>query len=260
MAQTEQKKSYHVTKDFKGLNTKANRTAIDQNEFSWLENVMPVGYGNLRIIPNYTPTKATASASVTSGKTYVVVSGGATTLAQWQAFFSALTTIPSNGDVIVATATGSIVGGATVGLFAILASVNEYVASGDIGNTSYLFFFQTDGSCEALNLTNNTLSTVAAAATFSGSGVQIAQWKNERILIIDPVKGYFNWNGTNLVSMGSVNGITITNGGTSYSGTLTVTISAPNQTGGVQATAKATASSGVITNITVTEAGSADLS
>ena len=256
MAQTEQKKSYHVTKDFKGLNTKANRTAIDQNEFSWLENVMPVGYGNLRIIPNYTPTKATASASVTSGKTYVVVSGGATTLAQWQAFFSALTAIPSNGDVIVATATGSIVGGATVGLFATLASVNEYVASGDIGNTSYLFFFQTNGSCEALNLTNNTLSTVAAAATFSGSGIQIAQWKNERILIIDPVKGYFNWNGTNLVSMGSVNGITITNGGTSYSGTLTVTISAPNQTGGVQATAKATASSGVITNITVTEAGS----
>jgi len=256
MAQTEQKKSYHVTKDFRGINTKANRTAIDQNEFAWLENAMPVGYGNLRIIPNYTTTKAAASASVTSGKVYIVAALGSSTLAQWQAYFSALTVIPAVGDVITATATGSIAGGGTVSLFAILASTNEYMASGDIGNTSYIFFFQTDGSCQALNLTNSTLSSVAAASTFSAAGVQIAQWKNERILIIDPVKGYFNWNGTNLVSMGSVNGITITNGGSSYSGTLTVTISAPNQTGGVQATASATQTGGVITSITITEAGS----
>ena len=46
MAAVEQKKSYHVTKDFKGLNTKANRTAIQENEFAWIENVMPIGYSN----------------------------------------------------------------------------------------------------------------------------------------------------------------------------------------------------------------------
>ena len=36
------------TKDFAGVNTQAQRTAIDEKEFSWLENVMPVGYANLR--------------------------------------------------------------------------------------------------------------------------------------------------------------------------------------------------------------------
>ena len=196
MAQTEQRKSYHVTKDFRGMNTKANRTAIDQNEFSYLENVMPIGYGNLRVVPTY-------------------------------------------GSVL-----------ATVG------SVPEYVQSGNIGNTNYLFVFQTDGRCQAMNLATNALTTVAAAGTFSAAGCQVAQWKNERILITDPTNGYYDWDGTNLVKMGSVNGVTISSGGTSFSGTLTVTIGAPNQTGGVQATATATQTGGVITSITITEAGS----
>ena len=39
MAAAEQKKSYKVVKEFKGVNTKANRTAIDENEFSWLSVV-----------------------------------------------------------------------------------------------------------------------------------------------------------------------------------------------------------------------------
>ena len=51
MAAAEQKKSYAVIKAFKGLNTKANRTAIDETEFSWIENAMPIGSGNIKIIP-----------------------------------------------------------------------------------------------------------------------------------------------------------------------------------------------------------------
>ena len=51
MAAAEQKKSYQVIKAFKGLNTKANRTAIGEDEFSWLENAQPVGNSNLRVIP-----------------------------------------------------------------------------------------------------------------------------------------------------------------------------------------------------------------
>lgn len=38
-------------KDFKGVNTQANRTAIEENQFAWLENVMPIGYANLRVLP-----------------------------------------------------------------------------------------------------------------------------------------------------------------------------------------------------------------
>jgi len=51
MAAAEQKKSYQVIKAFKGLNTKANRTAINEDEFSWLENAQPVGNSNLRVTP-----------------------------------------------------------------------------------------------------------------------------------------------------------------------------------------------------------------
>lgn len=255
MAQTEQRKSYHVTKDFKGLNTKANRTAIDQNEFAWLENAMPIGFGNLRIVPTYFPAVATAGTAVTSGKTYRVAALGSS-LAQWQALFNTLTAIPAVGDIIVATATGTLAGGGTVALFAITASVPEYSAPINIAGVNFLLIFQTNGSCEALNLSTNVLTTVGAAGTFDNAGNKVAQWKNERALIITPSKGYFNWDGTNLVKIGSVATITITAGGSGYTPPVTVTIGAPNETGGVQATATATESSGVVNSITITEAGS----
>jgi len=255
---TEQRKSYHVTKDFKGINTKANRTSIDSDEFAWLENAMPIGFGNLKIVPNYYPAVGTAGTSVTSGKTYRVAALGST-LGQWQAFFSALTAIPAVGDLIVATATGTLAGGGTVSLFAITASVPEYTAPVNIGGVNFLLIFQTDGSCEALNLSTNVLTTVGAAGTFDNSGNKVAQWKNERALIITPSKGYFNWNGTppnQLVKIGGVSSITITAGGSGYTSPVTVTIGAPVQPGGVQATATATQSGGVVNTITITEPGS----
>ena len=49
MAAAEQKKSYAIIKAFKGLNTKANRTAIEKEEFSWLENAQPVGLSLIHI-------------------------------------------------------------------------------------------------------------------------------------------------------------------------------------------------------------------
>ena len=64
MAAAEQKKSYAVIKNFKGLNTKANRTAIDKEEFSWIENAMPIGYGNIKIVKAQT-TLANLSANST---------------------------------------------------------------------------------------------------------------------------------------------------------------------------------------------------
>ena len=50
MAAAEQKKSYKVIKEFKGVNTKANRTSIDETEFAWIENAQPIGFGNIKII------------------------------------------------------------------------------------------------------------------------------------------------------------------------------------------------------------------
>ena len=67
MAAAEQKKSYAVIKQFKGLNTKANRTAIDEDEFSWIENAMPVGFGNIKIVSSQTAVTDSGNTAVTFG-------------------------------------------------------------------------------------------------------------------------------------------------------------------------------------------------
>lgn len=145
MATQEQKKDYKVAKDFDGINTKANRTSIKETEFSWLENAMPIGHGNLRIV-------------------------------------AAPTTI------------GSVTFGSTV----------AYAMYANIGANNYYLAFQADGRCEAINVATNAKTTVASVGTFSASGVQACQWNNTTILIIDPTNGYFQWNGTTLVKVGSL--------------------------------------------------------
>lgn len=38
-------------REFRGMNYTDSRTTIDDNEFEWLENLMPVGKGNLQVVP-----------------------------------------------------------------------------------------------------------------------------------------------------------------------------------------------------------------
>ena len=184
MAAAEQKKSYAIVKQFKGLDTKANRTAIEDTEFSWLENAMPIGYGNLKIIPNYTDLGITFSHTVL------------------------------------------------------------YFFSANIGLVDYLVAFESDGSAEYVRLDTNTKGTIAAAGTFSTDNINVSQWKNEYLLICDPVKGYFTWDGTSVINVGSVGIIGLTNQGSGYTSAPTVQISAPNQANGVQATGVCSISSG----------------
>jgi len=196
MAAVEQKKSYFVSKDFKGVNVKNNRTAIGEGEFAWLENTQPIGYGNIKIV-NSPETVSTVS----------------------------------------------------------FANTVTYMASANINNTEYMFAFQENGSAQYVNIETNTQGNLAAANTFSNSNVQIVQWKNERILIIDPVKGYKTWDGTNLVSIGSIGTVTVNNGGANYVAP-TVTFGTPGQTGGVTATGEVVLVGNTVSQIIVTEAGS----
>ena len=195
MAALEQKKSYFVSKDFKGVNVTNNRTAIGEGEFAWLENTQPIGFGNIKII-----------------------------------------NAPSN------------VAGVT------FANTVSYMASANIQNTEFLFAFQEDGSAQYVNIETDTLGNLAASSTFSNANVSIVQWKNERILIIDPNNGYKTWDGTNLVDIGSVGAVTINDGGTNYTN-VTVSFSAPDQTGGIQATGEAVTLANTIVEILVTEPG-----
>jgi len=203
MAAAEQKKSYQVIKNFRGIDTKANRTAIDENEFSWIENAQPVGFGNIKVIPAQTRV-------YDSGNTAVSLTGTA-----------------------------------------------SYVNSANIGLNDYVVAFETDGSAEYYNIQTKTKGTIASAGTFSNSGITIAQWKNERILILDSNKGLYSWDAVDLIFIGSVGIIALTNQGSGYTSAPLVTITAPNQTNGIQATAQTSLTSGANTvgSIFLTNAG-----
>jgi hypothetical protein len=195
MAALEQKKSYFVAKDFKGINSTNNRTAIGEGEFSWLENTQPIGFGNVRIV-----------------------------------------NAPDTIDTVT------------------FANTVTYMASANIQNTEFLFAFQQDGSAQYVNIENNTQGNLAAANTFSNSNVQIVQWKNERILIIDPTNGYKTWDGTDLVSIGSIGSVTINDPGTGYSN-ANVSISAPDETGGEPAVGEVVLLSNTVAQVILTEPG-----
>ena len=210
MAAAEQKKSYQVVKAFKGLNTKANRTAIDENEFSWIENAQPIGSGNIKIVSNSSLVKDNSNVSVT---------------------FS--------NDVV-------------------------YLTSANLNVTDYIVGFLSDGSAQYFDIINKTKGNVAVAGTFSSNVVtdlhplNASQWYNSEMLILDPDKGYFAWNGNSVITIGSVGEIGITNPGSGYTSAPTVVISGPDQAGGQQANAVATLVTGgnTVASVTLVNGGS----
>jgi hypothetical protein len=202
MAAAEQKKSYAVYKNFKGLNTKANRTAIDEEEFSWIENAMPIGFGNIKIISAPTTVKDSGNAAIVFGNSVTA-----------------------------------------------LESCN-------LGLSDYLLVFEADGRGQYVKIDSGTVGNVGVTGTFSSSNVSVAQWKNEEVFIGDPDKGLFTWDGTNLLAVGGVGQIGLTARGTGYTSAPAVTISAPNQTNGVQATAQATITANSVSSISITNGGS----
>lgn len=139
-----------VFRDFGGLNTQAARQGVEKQQFAWLENVLPIGPGNMRA------------------------------LAQ------------------ISAALASIPGGRVV----------YYHKQYNILGTSYLFAATTDGSAWQVLLSSPyTVTQIAVGGTFSGSATQIAQWKNERILIIDSgANGYQDWDGATLTNLSGTTG------------------------------------------------------
>lgn len=140
-ARYEDRKRDFFSKRFNGVNTQADRTGIGENEFAWLENIMPIGHGNLRVVPHQGDALATLPAS---------------TAAYWK-----YANIAGLDVLIVATAAGG---------------------------------------AYQLNLATQAWTLIAAAATFTGN-VRVAQWENDRVLIIAG-NDYWDWDGTTLTTLG----------------------------------------------------------
>lgn len=203
MAAAEQKKSYQVIKQFRGLNTKANRTAIKEDEFSWIENAQPIGDGNIKIV---------------SAPDHVNVSGN---------------TITFSANLL-------------------------HFASANLDVNDYVLGFLTDGSAEYFDITNNRFAQFAAPGKFSGTGIQTAQYDNDKVFILDRSKGLFLWDGNVTLTVGSVGLVAISNIGSGYTSVPDVRISGPDEVGGEQATATCSigGAGNSITSISLTNAGS----
>ena len=289
MAAAEQKKSYQVVKQFEGVNTKANRTAIKDTEFSWLENAMPIGFANLKVVPTSSslpPTLANNCAvlssvnlglndyilsfgqdgsfdayNVENGFFYNVapantftpsipISAATASQATLGHTLSGYVFLTINGTITGTFSVGQLITGTGVPSGCYITSVIS--GSGGAGSTYLCNLRAGPGFSVGPELmTGNTVPP-------SNASVSVSQWKNQYALIADPKKGYFLWDGTNLTNVGSVGGIGIVNGGNNYTSAPTITISAPNQTGGTQATALCTITNtaGQVSTITVTATGS----
>src|SRR5262249_61595858 len=53
-------------RDFKGMNATDSRTAIDDTEFSWLEGFIPIGKGQVTIVPGPGANLTTVSAGLST--------------------------------------------------------------------------------------------------------------------------------------------------------------------------------------------------
>jgi hypothetical protein len=163
----------HIQK-FGTLNTQITRQAIAENQFSWLENIMPIGDGTLSTVP-----------------------GRSTSIADLGAL----------GETIY------------------------YWYTGQISGINYVVMICNSGSVYAFDTANYLLVKLANNALSSG-GASCVQWKNERLLFIDPVKGYFtvtnssDWTLLDSTKVGTV--IEVYSGRVWIGNKRTVLFSAPN--------------------------------
>jgi hypothetical protein len=246
MAATEQKKSYAVIKNFKGLNTKANRTAIGEDEFAWIENVMPIGHGNLKVIANSSAVKDSGNAAVYFANTVILLTSTNINIADY------ILAAESDGRMEYFNLNTSVKGNVAVaGTFSSSAIStaqykNERVIIGDPDKGLF--------SWDASNLVSIG-SLGSLAITSSGSGYGVVPTVN--ISAPNDANGV---QATAVVTVntgtGSVVDTKITTAGTGYTTPPTLSFAAPATVGGVRATAYAVVSGGAIVQVVITNAGS----
>ena len=126
-----------------------------------------------------------ATANIISGETYTVASfETGTGLAQWQEFFSGLSVVPTNNQVITATATGALRGGSTV-TYRIKSGVTYTISS--LGNTTLAQWQQLFSGLASIPL-NNTNITATASGTLAGGAIVVYSSAGNNYAVGDTIK------------------------------------------------------------------------
>jgi hypothetical protein len=252
MASAEQKKSYAIIKAFKGLNTKANRTAIEKEEFSWLENAMPVGSGNIRIVSSQSNVTYASNSS-----NNIVTSANVTSLYSANINLTDyLVAFEDDGraeyvSLVASTGSGNTTGNvATTGTFS-----NSGVTGAQYKNQYFIIGDPSKGVFAWDGTNTNKIGSVGSiGVTNGGSGYTEAP----NVVIAAAPSGGVNATAVAFVTTGAggVSAITVGSGGTGYTSLPTITISPPTVAGGTTAQAVATISGGIVVAVTVTNPGS----
>lgn len=269
---------------FGTLNTKANRPAIADNEFSWIENFMPIGDGNMRTLPGegatlYTATggktviyklpfnfgavsyiavflsdgsaiqvKQSDSSTVTIGAagTFWTTNGDLPTACQWQSKYLLIGSTKTSNSYWVWDGT-SLYGSGTL-------APQVTITDGGLGYTSQptitAYGGSGSGATFSATITNQVITQIAM--TNPGSGYLDL----EHVKLVITGGGSDNQaRATAVVSTTSgVAAIQVTVGGSGYSADVHITFSGGGGTGAAAVVSSAV--NGVITGITVTSPGS----
>jgi len=251
MAAAEQKKSYAIIKAFKGLNTKANRTAIEKEEFSWLENAMPIGSGNIRIVASQSNVTYASNSSNNISTTSNVTSLYSTNIN----LTDYLVAFEDDGraEYVSLTSTGS---GNTTGSIATTSTFSTSGVTGAQYKNQYFIIGDPSKGVFAWDGTNiNKIGSIGLiGVTNGGSGYTEAP----NVVIDAAPAGGVNATAVAFVTTGAggVSSVTVGTVGSGYTSLPTITIDPPTVVGGITAQAVATISGGAVVAITVTNAGS----
>jgi len=233
MAAAEQKKSYAVVKNFTSLNTKANRTAIKEDEFAWIENAMPIGHANIKIVPAQSSIKDASNNAVAFGNTVSYLTSANIDVSDYILAFE------SNGraqyaklDTSGTANVGNVANAGTFSASGVSAAQykNQRVIIGDPSNG----LFTWDGA---------NLSSIGSVGLIGIRNAGNGYVTTPSVTLSAPQELTGNVQATAVASIGNVGGanvitsITLTNAGQGYTSPPTVTVAGGNAT--VNATALA---------------------
>ena len=233
MAAAEQKKSYAVVKNFTSLNTKANRTAIKEEEFAWIENAMPIGHANIKIVPAQSSIKDASNNAVAFGNTVSYLTSANIDVSDYILAFE------SNGAAqyvkLDSSGTANIGNVTTAGTFSSSAVSsaqykNQRVIIGDPSNG----LFTWDGA---------NLSSIGSVGLIGIRNAGNGYVTTPSVTLSAPQQTTGNVQATAVATISNVGGsnvitsITLTNAGQGYTSPPTVTVAGGNAT--VNATALA---------------------
>ena len=226
MAAAEQKKSYAVVKNFTSLNTKANRTAIKEDEFAWIENAMPIGHGNIKITPVQSSIKDISNNAIAFANNVSYLTSANININDFVLAFE------SNGSAqyvkLDTSGTGNIGNVATAGTFSasgISAAQykNQRVIIGDTDNG----LFTWDGA---------NLSSIGSVGVIGIRNAGNGYVTTPSVTLSAPQELTGNVQATAVASISNVAGsnvitsITLTNAGQGYTSPPTITIAGGNAT------------------------------